>query len=207
MPKMTPNQERLKRQLGVMDNRRKAAFGAACCERLLPNYAAFMEQANWGSLEPIRQGLDLVWLYVDQGLADNNNIMRAVVLCEEMAPHSDDFSFLLVTAAQDACFAVCALLDFLMEFDVEKVVQAAEYATDSIDLYVQEIESMPPNSPDLEQRILNHVLMQRELSQQQLDIEFIKNASTIGQEFSKRLRQLWPLPGQGNLGLTDVVGL
>ena len=39
----------------------------------------------------------------------------------------------------------------------------ASYAIDSVDLYVQEIEDMHPNSPDLEQNIHKHYLMQKEL--------------------------------------------
>jgi uncharacterized protein YjaG (DUF416 family) len=40
----------LKEQLRRLDSKRQLAFGAVCCERLLPNYLAFQHDAGWGIL-------------------------------------------------------------------------------------------------------------------------------------------------------------
>lgn len=106
-----------------------------------------------------------------------------------------------MTSAQDACFAVCGLLDYLLESDVDKIVQAATYATDSVDLYAQEIESMAPNDPQLEQKILTHRLMQRELAKQEEDLKAIELASSLNQEFLAQRKASWNNNGKSNLDL------
>ena len=98
--------------------------------------------------------------------------------------------------------AVCCLLDYLIENDVDKVVQVAAYATDSVDLYVQEIEDMAPNDPLLEQKILKHHLMQRELKQQEKDLKAIEMASVLDQEFLGKLKISWNNDGKSNLDLS-----
>ena len=121
--------------------------------------------------------------------------------CESVAPDSEDCDSLYVSFAQDACFAVCGLLDFLLENKIDKVVQAAAYAIDSVDLFVQEIEGMAPDDPELEQKILTHRLMLRELSQQEKDLAEIEQATVaLTSHFLASLRQSWDNEGRSNLG-------
>lgn len=56
--------DRLKKRLEMLDSRRQIAFGAATCERLLPNYKAFQEDTGWGSIRPIQDASNLVWSFV-----------------------------------------------------------------------------------------------------------------------------------------------
>lgn len=44
------NGEALMERLIRLDNKRQLAFGAVCCERLLPNYLAFQKNAGWGGV-------------------------------------------------------------------------------------------------------------------------------------------------------------
>lgn len=191
----------LKERLKKLDSKRQIAFGALCCERLLPNYLAFQQDAGWGDVAPVRKALDSVWsFFYDQQLS-SQEIKDVTASCEAAAPNSDDFVSLYVTSAQDACFAVCGLLDYLLENDVDKVVQAATYATDSVDLYVQEIEGLSPNDPQLEQKILMHRLMQRELVQQEDDLKAIELAPSMSREFINQRTASWNNNGKSNLDL------
>jgi uncharacterized protein len=191
----------LKERLKKLDSKQQLAFAALCCERLLPNYLAFQQDAGWGDVGSVRQALDCVWAFLHDQSPSTQEIKNATVSCESVAPNSDDFVSLYVTSAQDACFAVCGLLDYLLENDVDKVVQAATYAIDSVDLYVQEIESMAPNDPQLEQKILTHRLMQRELGQQEQDLKAIEQASSLNQEFLAQRKSAWNNNGKSNLDL------
>jgi uncharacterized protein len=89
----------------------------------------------------------------------------------------------------------------LIESDVDKIVKTATYATDSVDLYVQEIENMDPNSPELEQVILTHRLMQRELSQQEKDLKFVEQAISLNSILLFQLKKSWNNNGKSNLDL------
>lgn len=195
------NGSALKDRLKKLDNKRQLAFGALCCERLLPNYLAFQQDAGWGDIAPVRKALDCVWVYLRDQPLSSEEIKNVTASCESAAPNSEDFVSLYVTSAQDACFAVCGLLDYLLESDVDKVVQAATYATDSVDLYVQEIENMAPNDPQFEQKILTHRLMQRELTQQEEDLKAIELVLSLSQEFLAQRKASWNNNGKSNLDL------
>lgn len=191
----------LKKRLRRLDSKRQLAFGAVCCERMLPNYLAFQQDAGWGDLTPVRKALDCVWASLYGQPLNSQEIRKVTASCEAAAPNSEDFVSLYVTSVQDACFAVCGLLEYLLESDVGKVVQAATYATDSVDLYVQEIENMVPNDPQLEQKILTHPLMQRELAQQEKDLKAIELTPSLSHEFLDQLKASWNNNGKSNLDL------
>lgn len=89
----------------------------------------------------------------------------------------------------------------MFENDVDKIVQAATYATDSVDLYVQEIENMSPNDPTLEKKILAHHLMQRELAQQEENLKMIEQTPSLSREFLAQLKQSWGNNGKSNLDI------
>jgi len=65
-------------------------------------------------------------------------------------------------------------LDFLIEGDVNSIADIATLATESKDLFVQKIEGMDPIDPDLEQKVLTHNLMQRELFQQERELTTVE---------------------------------
>lgn len=195
------NRVNLRNRLVKLDSERQIAFGAACCERLLPNYVAFQRDAAWGNFAAVRNALDYVWLFLNGQSFSMQEIKEITHLCESAAPNSDDFASLYVTAAQDACFSVCGLLDYLIQKDVDKIVQVATYATDSVDLYVQEIECMDPNDPKLEQKILTHRLMQRELARQENDLQALEAVASLSQEFLGQLKTSWNNGGKSNLDL------
>lgn len=189
------------KRLEKLDSRRQLAFGAACCERLLPNYKAFQEDTGWGSISPIQDALNLVWSFVSGQQPSFGDVKYVLDECESVGPDSDDFESLRTGFAQDACFAVCSLLDYLLNSNPERIVQAATYATDSVDLFVQELEKMAPNDPELEQKILAHPLMQRELAQQEKELQMIEQASSLSPKFLKQLRGAWDNNGKSNLDL------
>lgn len=158
------------------------AFGALCSERLLPNYEVFSAETGHGDSSVLRNALDLVWDNVLHPAVESTLLRETNVACEAQAPSSDAFESLLVTAAQDACFSLCALIDFVENADLERVVVAARYAIDSIDLYVQEVERMDPADSRLEEKILSHPLMQDELLRQRNSLEELKQLDFLSSE-------------------------
>ena len=191
----------LKARLEQLDERRQLAFGAVCCERLLPNYEAFSRDAGWGGVAPLRHALDRIWDYLGGTTLVAKDAETALEACEAVVPDSEDHTSLYVTAAQDACFSVCALYDFVLDPQTDHIADIARFATDSVDLYVQEIEQMRPNDPQLEQKIAGHHMMQRELAQQERDLKAVSAASSVDAAFLAGLRHSWPYPGKSNLDL------
>jgi len=58
----------------------------------------------------------------------------------------------------------------LLDGDIAQVVSAPRFATDTVDLIVQEQQDMDSRDPLREQKILEHPLMQQELVRQRRDL-------------------------------------
>lgn len=195
------NADLLKKRLIKIDQDGQLAFGAICVERILPNYAAFKKDTDWGEIAPLRRALDLAWSTVIDKTSDAKTVKFLFESCESVAPDTEIFDSLYASLAQDVCIAACNLLSFMLEYDVNKIVWVATYATDSVDLYVQETEAMDPNVPGLEMKILDHYLMQRELGQQEKNLNFIEQATIFDSSFINDLKQSWDNEGKSNLDL------
>jgi uncharacterized protein YjaG (DUF416 family) len=191
------NAAALKTRLSGMPFIGQLIFGALCCERLLPNFLQFAQDESSLGV-PLRAALDVAWSIAEGQAADTDDTRAKSAACEASAPSSDESDSLLVTAAQDACFAICSLLDYALKLDTNDIVEVARFATDSIDLFVQEVNSLHPQDPQLEQKILNDPLMQRELVQQDLDLEQLVR---VLDPATVRTTRLARSPSPGNLSV------
>jgi uncharacterized protein YjaG (DUF416 family) len=131
------------------------------------------------------------------------SVKELITCCEDAAPESGKYDSLFVSAAQDASFAVCSLLDFLIEKDTRKIVQVATFATDTVDLYIQEDENISSDDPELEMKILCHHLMQRELCRQERGLAILEQESDLNRDLLNALKKSCGSNGGGNLGLTQ----
>ncbi|WP_363796315.1 DUF416 family protein [Lysobacter firmicutimachus] len=167
----------LLKKLARLDRWRQLGFGILCCDRLIPNYQNFQQDAEWGDVLFLCRALELARSDLGGIGSDANLVRRLMTECEQLAPSSEDFTALRIASAQDACFAVCSLLEHLVDGGVERIVTIATYATDSVDLYVQETEGMDPDDARLEAGILEHPLMQQELDRQHCDLELVSRSA------------------------------
>ncbi len=193
------DEERLHSELRRLGYQKQLAFGVLCSERLLPNYEAFNAETGHGDISVLRNAVELLWDNVLHAGMEIALLQSTNAACEAQAPSSNAFESLFITAAQDACFSLCALMDFVESADLDRVVVAARYAIESIDLYVQEIERMNPGDSQLEEKILSHPLMQDELLRQQNCLEELKqfdiiNSKTIGVLRSRFAVRVLPQP-------------
>lgn len=165
------SEKRTLEALCKLEPHQQIAFGASCCERMLPNYETFAREVGWRDARPLRNALDVAWDACASQYLPEAVLRELLSRCDDCAPDSADFTSLYTSSAQDAVFAICSLLDFLLEGDVNRIVSIPRFSTDSVDLIVQEREAMDPRDPLRESRILGHPLMQQELARQQRDLE------------------------------------
>lgn len=173
MPHMEPSfsYTRTLQFISSLAAHQQLAVGAACCERMLPNYAVFLAEEAWGDLTPLRAALDAAWDACMRGTTSTSiDIDQAISQCSAAIPDGDTFSSLHVSAAQDAACSVCLLLGFLRDLDPERIARILRFSTDSVDLIVQELDEMDTRDPKREQKILQHPLMQQELVRQRRDL-------------------------------------
>jgi len=201
MPFSAFDKEKLFFDLKELPSDGQRAFGALCCSRLLPNYLEFQSETRYGDAQPLQKAIELAWSKIEGIAVSAQEVRQLIDSCEAAAPSSEDFQSLRVTSAQDACFAVCCLLDHLIEPDPEKIAQIGAFATDSVDLFIQEVEAMSPADPSLELKILNHDLMQCELGRQISDLTLIKDAVRFESDAKVKLLSLRQGNEKGNLNM------
>ena len=174
---------RLQTELGSLPYRSQLTFGASCCERAYPNYVVFSRLANWGDADHIRRAIDAVWrISVETGgQADLACLEEA---CKSVTPDLEDFSApdidVYAAAAQEAAFMATLLVELAKDKNPSYAARIASLARDTIDMYVQVVESLDPTDPDLETKIECHPLMLAELNKQQEDLTMLKTMQEPG---------------------------
>jgi uncharacterized protein YjaG (DUF416 family) len=193
----TFDETELLKRLSDCDRKGLVIFALSCAERLLPNYLRFTHEHGWGDIRPLRKALDLAWTWLESGNIDADEVSRLRDACEEQAPNTEEFDSLYVSPALDAANAAADVARLLIEPDVETAVEIATFARDTVDMYVQELEGMPANAADLEERIRLHPMMQRELTNQREALA----AAVTGIEIPLAAEQ-WRSPDQSNIDLS-----
>ena len=105
------------------------------------------------------------------------------MLCESIAPETEDHTSIYTPPTLDAAVSACNLLLYIESNNVDLVVEMAGLARDSADLLIQLSGSVETGGSDLEWQIRAHPLMQAELSCQEADISFLEQCSSDNDEF------------------------
>jgi uncharacterized protein YjaG (DUF416 family) len=199
----TYSKEEVQRRLEALPSRSRIVFGLSCCERMFRNYMACKEKINWGDEQPLRIALDELWKCVEGAEVAKSAARHMYEACEAVAPNSDDFSELLTTSAQDACFSICSVLDYVQQGNTERIAQASSYAVDTLDLYISALLdgfSKTPkaifNGAENDEQIRLHPLMQRELARQDADLKLLATNPDL-----RALKAQWRAPGKSNIDL------
>jgi len=203
MTDFTYSKEEVQRRLEALPSRSRVAFGLSCCERMLPNYVAFKREVKWGDEKPLRKALDESWRHVEGQTVDEFIVRQLLSNCEVVAPDSDDFSSLLTGPAQEACFSICCILDYVLQGNPERIAQASSFAVDTLDLYVSALldgfDRTPHaifNGKERDEQIRLHPLMQRELARQDADLKLLATNPDLGS-----LKAQWRAPAKSNIDL------
>lgn len=162
------DKENLEHRLSPLTDDQRTGFGLLCCERMMPNYTAFSRHTGWGDVSVLRRVLDQCWENFVSGTPIDWQLMKTQ--CERATPDSEDFQTILLSPALDAAVSIATLIELLETREVKHALTIASLARDTVDMYVQELEKMPPNTENIEDEIQRHPLMQAELQSQQDDI-------------------------------------
>jgi Protein of unknown function (DUF416) len=123
--------------------------------------------------------------------------------CQQATPDLDDFCTpdidVACAAGQEAAFMVTLLLQFCRETIPLHAVRIARFAFDTIDMYVQVIEELNANDPQLEDKIDEHPITRSELSVQREDLLTLAKIQTVTdlRQFIKRAIA----PATSNIGV------
>jgi uncharacterized protein YjaG (DUF416 family) len=171
-------------------------FSLSFAERMLPNYNFFVKAHSWGNVTILRKALDSAWHWLDNHKVNRSVLESIREKCFEQAPHTEMFSSVYVSPALDAANSVADVIGLVLLGDIEIAIEVASFGRDTVDMYVQELDNMLPNSSNHEQLILHHPMMQAELSSQIDAIVVIENGITINDAMLK-----WRAPSMSSINL------
>lgn len=166
------NEDELKQKLIMLPFWKQLAFLLVVCQRLLPSFRAFSTETGFEGKSDLSDLLMKAWNSLLNDVS-SANFSSEEALAESLAPDTEDFNTILVSSALDAAIAISLLMKAFRDQQTDTIIEAVTLACDSVDMYVQELENISPADPDLEERILSHELMQKELKRQREDLEFL----------------------------------
>lgn len=195
---MSPTPEGFHQRLRQLDPKRRVAFMAALCERLMPNYALYAEHAEVGDIAGLRSVLDLVWesLLVKGAKIDFDK--QAEKLAELQPPETDD-SF-GARRALEAVVALSAVLDELRGDAPEAIQEVSLASRGGVRAFIEMTEGEDDDAR-LAALVREHPLMADENDFQDAVLEAVE-VRELNRDALKQLRRLGRNGGVSNLGLS-----
>ena len=192
-------------RIGRLVRWKALAFGLSVCERMYPVFPIFAERNGHHGVEVLRVALDGIWTELMAG-RDRADLNSEAKQCMDVAPDMDDYDGLYASAAMDAACSTSILLEAMSGDHVSAAADIASLGWDTVDMLVQQYEDMDSQDPELEARILEHPLMQKELAHQRLDLEFLESLGNNLAEEAPLLVARWKSVETNMHGLNTSFG-
>lgn len=183
----------LKKRLAALPAPHRAAFAAACCERMLPNYEAFVALERWGDPNVLRGALDRVWQSLEGrplGRAQAADLFEA---CVSVGPDTEDFTSLFVGAAGNAAASVAYTLQCALDGDPTQATLAGRLAVESVFAYLARVNDpetgVHADDPTFDEQLWRYPLMAAELRKQEGDLLTLSRAAALTPALLEELRR------------------
>ena len=188
--------------LNDLDFKKQLTFAYLTCERLYPNYVYFSSNYNFGDASILKTSIDYTLSCILNTSIDQkkvNNLLKAI---SDNTPDTEHFETHFVSSALDSCTVVAETLDFLIDKKSSRLKDILTFATDTVYMYIQELESLDFNSDkDFQKKIDLHPLMQKELSIQTGIVRYLSKSKNIDIDDINTLLNLQDNNGKGSLDL------
>lgn len=181
--------DELRQVLRAFDDAHCALVAALVCNRLYPNYLLFTEVENWGNPRLFRAGIELLFETAAGGSRPVAQAQKLYDSLDSAFPDLDDFTSSEASYAFDASSAFDSALQFLITGEKEHVVNCSIAAFDTVDMFVQMLHEIEPNTPNVEQLIDNDPYMQKEVERQRKVIDLLRATPVISPDFITQLRK------------------
>ncbi|SRR6266849_688645 len=154
--------------LTTLSRKKQLAFALLILERMLPSLIAFSKDTGFDE-SCYLQARDAAWAALLSGDADQS-LNEA---CLRSAPDTEVFAHKLTSYALNAALAMSDIMEFTLDGRTDHIDHVSTLATDSVYLCLSSLEPSVVSSPEENERIGAHPLMQQELRREEEDIRFL----------------------------------
>lgn len=181
---------------------KQLAFSYLTCERLYPNYVYFSDNYNFGSPDILRTAIDFLYDNLFHHEVDKVETTSFLKKIDKIIPEPADYDTVLASSALDACTVTIETLNFLIDKQNSRLDDISTMATDTADMYIQEIENLDYNNdPFFQKKIDSHPLMKKEIDIQKGIINFLTQRKSIDIDDIQILLTLQENNKKGSLNL------
>lgn len=185
-------------KLKQLDYKQQLAFAYLTCQRLYPNYVFFSKNYGFGNTDILYKCLEDIFSTLwDAG--NEKKLHELIDLVNTNTPSPEKFTTVLASSALDACTAITETLQFITDRKFSRIQDISTFATDTVDMYIQERDNLDYDLPDFEQIIQNDPLMQKEITVQKGIISYLTTIKHLEQEDIHTLLSLQGINGNLNL--------
>lgn len=179
----------IQQKLLLLNDEKKITFSLLICERLLPNYVYFSKKYSYGNPSELNNIISILYKNLLEKIEDPN-IDNYIDTVEEIIPDTEDYSTILVSFALDACTSILSTLYFLKDKEIENIVDVSTYATDTVDMFIQERDDLDVSNPNLELLIEEDLFMQNEIKRQSNVIDYLNSIESVTEKDLDAMRQI-----------------
>lgn len=186
---MDQNSNMIQQKLLLINDEKKIIFSLLICEKLLPNYVYFSKKYSYGNPSELNNIISILYYNLLKKIKDPyiDNYIDSV---EAITPDTEDYSTILVSFALDACTSILSTLYFLQDKKIENILDVSTYATDTVDMFVQELDDLYVSNPNLELLIEEDSFMQNEIKRQANVIDYLNSIESVTKRDLEVMRQV-----------------
>lgn len=167
-------------RLAALPTRPRAAFAAACAERLFPAYAAYLAARGVDDAGTVRRALDAAWQVIEDGAVMDGSDRGAaatapdaaalVRACVVLIP-DEEAGTILPRHAEEAIAAAAYALQAAADLADDAGAWAATVAMDALDAYL--LQDVPIVDAAAEQAVWAHPLVRDEVERREIDLAIL----------------------------------
>jgi uncharacterized protein len=170
-------------------------FSVIICERLLPNYEYFSQKVSWGDFQILLNAINIIYDEIYQRkIHSKEEILNAINLVESVTPDTEDYDSILASFALDTCTSIVSTLNFILDNNIENIVDSATFARDTVDMFIQEKENLSIEDNLFENIIEEDKFMIREKQRQKDVILRLLELSEVNVNIVQELIAIQPVP-------------
>lgn len=173
------NDKKLVDRLTSLSPEGRLAFAASCCERMIPNFEAFVLVDGVEDTKACQHALNAVWKWVSGEKLSQKQIEHIRSRCQEAIADPEMFDSIWSGLATNAVSAIMDALDCCLNGSPQSAANTAILANDSIYEYISKVDK-PFGGSQIQEPggifdkwIMEHPLKKQEFQKQEADFDLL----------------------------------